>query len=115
MIICHNSDCPHIKAETNDCTKSKVEISEHGCSAYKQFKLDRQAEKTGVKLKPCPFCGGKAELIYDFIGDGCYVICKNACVLTDRKKGAKEASDLWNNRRTMVEEQEDTKNENDTI
>ena len=50
-----------------------------------------------VKLKPCPFCGGKAII------DGCdetlwIVICKECNASIGYKETVQEAIDAWNNR-----------------
>lgn len=97
-VRCKNYDCPYLDVEAELCKQEEVEITEYGCSTYAQFKLDRKALEIGIKLKPCPFCGGKAELLYDSIGNGCYVICKKCYALSNRKKDVKEVADEWNSR-----------------
>lgn len=55
-----------------------------------------------AKLKPCPFCGGKANVIYDDMGKWFYVACVNdECPIiaqgmwhTDMDKAIEE----WNTR-----------------
>ena len=74
-------------------------------------------------LKPCPFCGGKAEIVKKSSGyqgststlcDGWHIICENECCYTkvfyddiyrDRdagvvveQDGIKEAAKVWNRR-----------------
>lgn len=51
-----------------------------------------------VELKPCPFCGGKAEL--DRIGNPLFSIrCKNIqCFCLIEKLTLKQAVEAWNNR-----------------
>jgi Lar family restriction alleviation protein len=97
-ICCKIYNCPELDVEAELCKRDEVEITEYGCSTYAQFKFDRKARKIGIELKPCPFCGGKAELLYDSIGNGCYAVCKKCYVLSDRKKDAKEVADAWNAR-----------------
>lgn len=56
-------------------------------------------EWNGIKLKPCPFCGCKAELTVDHWA---YIHCKNGrCVLSPMVKGAPTAQSAvaaWNSR-----------------
>ena len=51
-----------------------------------------------IKLKPCPFCGGKADLYLD--GRGLYVVqcdyCGNRTICCQTKEGAVGA---WNRRK----------------
>lgn len=51
-------------------------------------------EKT--KLKPCPFCGGEAELFEGYSLS--HVYCINCDAQTDGLKNAKRAVELWNSR-----------------
>lgn len=57
-----------------------------------------------IELKPCPLCGGKAELETDAEaeGDGCwsYVYCMQcyATVFGDGYDGAEKAIGAWNER-----------------
>ena len=52
------------------------------------------------KLKPCPFCGGEAELIID---EACYyksqVYCKKCGVRTNRQHIPEIAVTTWNTRK----------------
>ena len=48
------------------------------------------------KLKPCPFCGGKAEI---FEGNGFWVGCENSCVETAAYKFRDDAIEVWNRRK----------------
>lgn len=55
------------------------------------------------KLKPCPFCGGEAELIdigCPVYGEGrYYVVCKTGCVEQTRMWATKQtAIKRWNRR-----------------
>ena len=65
-------------------------------------------------LKPCPFCGGAAELHYDYsseIGDWYVIDClNNGCMISERgewggqkvstgwRKSESEATEAWNTR-----------------
>ena len=52
---------------------------------------------TAPELKPCPFCGGPAELIFPHDGDRPYVMCVlNFCSGT--QKTAEHAIAAWNRR-----------------
>ena len=55
-----------------------------------------------IKLKPCPFCGRKAELRYNKDGFA-YILCANdGCYArTDGCLNENEASRLWNTRKPM--------------
>jgi hypothetical protein len=54
-----------------------------------------------MKIKPCPFCGGDADLKYDAIGSA-FVKCKNKCVVQcgtafeHRIRSKEEAISKWN-------------------
>ena len=58
-----------------------------------------------IKLKPCPFCGGKAKLLKDEFGstpDWWYAACRNLdcrvhAETTDRPT-PQEAAEIWNRR-----------------
>jgi len=60
------------------------------------------------KLKPCPFCGGKA--VYEFYADEDmdfewhYVICTNCSIKTQEKKIGRDAIKAWNRRSILVSE-----------
>ncbi|MBQ2622341.1 MAG: Lar family restriction alleviation protein [Thermoguttaceae bacterium] len=53
-----------------------------------------------IKLKRCPFCGGKAEVIV--LGAWSYsywITCKNGCIKTQRQYDRLgNAVNFWNNR-----------------
>ncbi len=51
------------------------------------------------KLKPCPFCGGKAELDEDYdSGNIFWVFCTRCGISTDTDYVSKEAIKAWNRR-----------------
>ena len=56
------------------------------------------------KLKPCPFCGGKAKLLlksFDIFNAGAYIMCEKCgarTILVTRKPSNKKAVELWNRR-----------------
>ena len=66
------------------------------------------------ELKPCPFCGGKAEIVegyYDSFIDGYAVMCRNCCLIFGAHgslgeaykwmciyESKEEAIDAWNTR-----------------
>ena len=62
-----------------------------------------------TKLKPCPFCGGKAVML--LCPPSCeqktkwVVICKNKCVNQYPHDSEKEAIEAWNKRADMRGEQ----------
>lgn len=52
-----------------------------------------------IKLKPCPFCGGKAGIAKS--NDGAMIMCKEAechCVLDTWFPSEEEAIEAWNTR-----------------
>ena len=53
-----------------------------------------------IKLKPCPFCGGDAELIQDrYRGlNTFYVRCWGCSARTDLEYAEEFAAELWNGR-----------------
>ena len=58
-----------------------------------------------IKLKPCPFCGGKAILAEINGTDDYYVVCEVCCTYTDfyRKEKAIKA---WNSRVEVEKDRE---------
>ena len=60
------------------------------------------------ELKPCPFCGGEAELLCAPPASGLkskwLVICKNHCANQYPHESAEKAIEAWNRR---AEKQED--------
>lgn len=61
--------------------------------------------KNEVKLLPCPFCGGEAEIDSDKIGKGkslYYAYCKNYCITQYGYYSSKESAiTAWNTRKPM--------------
>lgn len=53
------------------------------------------------KLKPCPFCGGKAELLIvpSDPSSKWVVVCKNKCCNQFPHDSEEEAVEAWNNRK----------------
>ena len=56
-----------------------------------------------MKLKPCPFCGGKAEYIVvkdmDYLEPNDYLVfCPKCKIGTDSYSSRKEAKEVWNRR-----------------
>lgn len=51
-----------------------------------------------IKLLPCPFCGGEAEIFGD---KKHWIYCPNCCSETKSFKTKKEAIERWNTRRPM--------------
>ena len=51
-----------------------------------------------VKLKPCPFCGGEAELYEDGIFSGAFVYCKKCGTLKGYYLETEKAIEAWNRR-----------------
>lgn len=50
------------------------------------------------ELKPCPFCGGKAEFEYYWWGESLTIKCTNCGASTDTYCYDNEAMDAWNKR-----------------
>ncbi|MEI3020810.1 Lar family restriction alleviation protein [Ruminococcus sp.] len=55
-----------------------------------------------IKLKPCPFCGGKAGLYHTHDGRSC-VQCDECGISTLRKMDARLAIQMWNRRSSEIE------------
>ena len=51
-----------------------------------------------MKLKRCPFCGGKHKLKGDRIWDDYWITCDNCKVTTPRLLSKEKVIDLWNKR-----------------
>lgn len=55
-----------------------------------------------TELKPCPFCGGEAEIEKDMFGkwhiDVFFVKCKNCGVQTKKERYKADAIYKWNRR-----------------
>lgn len=52
-----------------------------------------------IKLLPCPFCGGKAELKHNILWD--WVQCENCSAMTQEKHCKENAIEAWNTRKPM--------------
>lgn len=55
-----------------------------------------------IKLKNCPFCGGKAGLYHTYDGLSC-VQCDECGISTLRKMDARLAIQMWNRRNSEIE------------
>ena len=55
-----------------------------------------------IKLKPCPFCGGKAETRLCVGGSWYIVKCTECKATTDVLRGEDEATSAWNKRTDPV-------------
>ena len=64
------------------------------------------------ELKPCPFCGGKAQLVDEDTGDmkTYYVLC-DRCVQTYPFSQKERAIEYWNRRQEMIATWEPTDEE----
>ena len=51
-----------------------------------------------TKLKPCPFCGGRAEILRSPFGNGCRVKCQHCGALSKHMRLDHEAAAIWNRR-----------------
>lgn len=58
-----------------------------------------------AELKPCPFCGGEANLVkrkfktgFYPSGGTYYVHCKVRCITTQPRRKAEDVIELWNRR-----------------
>ena len=53
-------------------------------------------------IKPCPFCGGEAELLHHTYEWSVRVLCQNCGAIGEVKRGAEEADkaaiEAWNTR-----------------
>ena len=61
-------------------------------------------EELSKCLKPCPFCGGKAEIVRPYYGaTGAYIFCTDCRLSTNRgfcrdNEALEELTVLWNRR-----------------
>lgn len=51
-----------------------------------------------TELKPCPFCGGKANLAQTVRTGFWYIICRNCDIATLQYSSAEKARRVWNRR-----------------
>jgi len=52
-----------------------------------------------TELKPCPFCGGKAEAQYGWGDYNCHqIVCSNCGVMTGGSNTQEQAEEEWNRR-----------------
>ena len=62
----------------------------------------RRKKTMSEKLKPCPFCGGNAELessYADYVGSGLHkIVCKVCGCQTNYEHPMQKAIDVWNRR-----------------
>ena len=59
---------------------------------------------TEPKLKPCPFCGGEAEIFVSDITDRALVYCKCCDAQIKMQQNEQEAIEAWNKRVGEVQE-----------
>lgn len=57
-----------------------------------------------VKLKPCPFCGGKAGVCRTSGDETYHVVCRKCRVSTDSIPFMEQAIEAWNKRVETVRE-----------
>ena len=53
---------------------------------------------TEPKLKPCPFCGGEAEIFVSDITDRALVYCRGCDAQIKMQQNEQEAVEAWNKR-----------------
>jgi len=84
------------------CDDERCKLALMWATAYKQFSDDYDA-RLSDRLKPCPFCGGDAELLeYEFLDKPQYIIRCESCeceaepevICRDKAR----AIEIWNNR-----------------
>ena len=73
-------------------------MTDHGKSDVSKLKDDPM--NNAVELKPCPFCGGKAELWRAHADRPAWIACGGECVVlvTRECKTDDEAAAIWNRR-----------------
>ena len=91
-----------IDIDLNDVEKIIIKKKQEGIS-FKEAAEKVNAEKVDseyIPLKPCPFCGGKAEIIVSLDSDyyKYKVICSMCGIATLREHIKERAISTWNNR-----------------
>lgn len=69
----------------------------YGLNRAKLEKNSKGEKMSEIKLKPCPFCGGEAEMIED-ANHMSFVRCEQRCCRTYFFESPKVASIAWNRR-----------------
>lgn len=57
-----------------------------------------------TELKPCPFCGGEAEILVSDIADRAVIYCRGCDAQIQIKPNKQEAIEAWNKRADEVAE-----------
>ena len=76
-----------------DCRHTYKKENEEPCISCR----NRYILKFEPKLKPCPYCGGKAK--EEEIGGDWYIVCEDCQSSTKTYPTPKEAMEAWNRRR----------------
>ena len=105
--------------ETEKCEKCVFDTGgvgtkrEYGCglvaalSDHRRFStvleraINREKELEGgimTELKPCPFCGGEAEIFVSDVTDRALVYCRGCDAQIQMKPNEEEAIEAWNKR-----------------
>lgn len=86
----------HTKLDIPDCDKYKwrVELDNEFAKRKKEVK-----ESLINKLKPCPFCGKKVNIMDDLFSKGQIIVYCNECHLSMTSKyNLEQVVEKWNNR-----------------
>ena len=66
--------------------------------------MEQETTMDEIKLKPCPFCGGEAEIFVSDVTDRAVVYCKGCDAQIQIKPNEEEAIEAWNERVSEVAE-----------
>ena len=95
----------HIALNSNDAKPLySIDCEDCGCGTRGQLTSKiaadvwnkRVARTDEIKLKPCPFCGGEADIIPT--GEGWFVECQECNNMTDIHDTPLAAAETWNRR-----------------
>ena len=93
-----NGSCCYIQCQKCRRLTFNYNSPEGAAEAWNKAWDEIAAKQTKLELKPCPFCGGKAEVI----GSGKYsdylAKCSSCGATSEYKSTPEEAAEAWNKR-----------------